>query len=314
MRKHFLKELDSAFLICVFLLTTLFSAAARAEVTYYYHTDHLGSPLAMTDASKNVVWRRDYKPFGEEINLGGAAANTHKFTGKEFDAGTGLYYYGARYHDPVIGRFITVDLAKAEPGNPQRWNRYVYCLNNPLNKIDPFGLFESPPYLRAIVPGQVLYDYGMTALENGNYGLASFYFAAMTGEQVLFALTLGESMPVKGAVRHLNVASNVSKEIPALRQQYISAVESLAGKVPGMREAGMSSEQIARALSAERRALGEQFKALTPPGKLAEIYERNLEIYGDKLGPTVEWFRDRGVTWEQIIEKASRPRGKDLGF
>lgn len=92
------------------------------------------------------------------------------------------------------------------------------------------------------------------------------------------------------------------------------AVRGLAGKVPGMREAGMDSEAIARSLHAERRALGVQFKDLTPAAKLEEIAARNLERYGDKLGPTIDWLRASNKTWEQIIESATRPGGKDLGF
>jgi len=65
-----------------------------------------------------------------------------------------------------------------------------------------------------------------------------------------------------------------------------------------MREAGMGAEQVARALHAERRLLGEQFKALTPPGKLAEIYERNLARYGDKLGPSIDWLGAQGKSWD----------------
>jgi len=65
----------------------------------------------------------------------------YKYTGKEQDA-TGLYYYGARYYDPVIGRFITRDPVKGNIMNPQTLNPYVYCLNNPLKYIDPNG--ESP--------------------------------------------------------------------------------------------------------------------------------------------------------------------------
>ncbi len=105
-----------------------------------------------------------------------------------------------------------------------------------------------------------------------------------------------------------------SKALPALRQQYVNAVEALAGRGAAMREAGIGTEQIARALHAERRLLGEQFKALTPPDRLAQIYERNLAKYGDKLGPSIDWLRARGKTWEQIIESATRSGGQDLGF
>lgn len=105
-----------------------------------------------------------------------------------------------------------------------------------------------------------------------------------------------------------------ARALPALRGQYVGAVEALATRVPGMRQAGMGSEQIARALHAERRALGEQFKALTPADRLAEITQRNIQRYGDPLGPSVDWLRAQGKSWEQIIESASRAGGGDLGF
>ena len=64
-------------------------------------------------------------------------------TDKEFTwqchDGTGLYYYNARYYDPTIGRFISPDPLIPGAGNPQAWNRYVYCLNNPLAYVDPLG-------------------------------------------------------------------------------------------------------------------------------------------------------------------------------
>lgn len=66
--------------------------------------------------------------------------------------------------------------------------------------------------------------------------------------------------------------------------------------------------------TAERRAIGVQFKELTPEAKRLEIYERNKRVYGDELGPSIEWLRSHGKSWEQIIESASRPGGKDLKF
>ena len=53
---------------------------------------------------------------------------------------TGLYYYGARYYDPVIGRFISADILVQSYRNPQALNRYSYTINNPLKYIDPTGL------------------------------------------------------------------------------------------------------------------------------------------------------------------------------
>lgn len=105
-----------------------------------------------------------------------------------------------------------------------------------------------------------------------------------------------------------------SAEIIALRRQYVEEVQMLAGKAEVMRLAGSSQEQIARALHADRRSLGVKYKNLTPPKELAEIYGRNEKKYGDKLGPTVEWLRARGKSWEDIIASASRTGGKDLGL
>jgi hypothetical protein len=71
---------------------------------------------------------------------------------------------------------------------------------------------------------------------------------------------------------------------------------------------------VARAVSAERRAIGEAFKEITPPALRETIYARNLKIYGDRLGPSVDWLRAHGKTWDQIIGSAVRTGGKDLGF
>ena len=110
------------------------------------------------------------------------------------------------------------------------------------------------------------------------------------------------------------IGETTAKAVPVLRQQYVDAVTALRSNIPTMREAGMSSEQIARALHAERRVLGEKFKSLTPPDMLQKIYERNLQRYGDRLGPSIEWLLKQGKSWEDIIESATRTGGKDLGF
>jgi RHS repeat-associated protein len=126
-------------------------------------------------------------------------------------------------------------------------------------------------------------------------------------------LTFAPVPPIARGIQAFR-AWRAARALRALRQQYVSAVEALAARVPGMRQAGMTSEQIARALHAERRTLGVQFKALTPADKLAEITQRNIQRYGDPLGPSVDWLRAQGKTWEQIIESASRAGGRDLGL
>lgn len=98
------------------------------------------------------------------------------------------------------------------------------------------------------------------------------------------------------------------------RKLYTKMVRDLAKEVPKMRAKGMSSEEIARILSARRRRLGEIFKKITPPKLKKEIFGRNARDYGDELGPSIEKLRARGKSWEEIIESSSRTGGKDLGL
>jgi hypothetical protein len=99
------------------------------------------------------------------------------------------------------------------------------------------------------------------------------------------------------------------RPLPKLPQAYIREVEALKDTVAEMRAAGKSSEEIARTVSTMRRDIGIKNKDMTPPEMLAEIYERNERRHGDKLGPTVEWFREQGFSWEEIIEKSTRTGG-----
>jgi RHS repeat-associated protein len=106
--------------------------------TYYYHSDHLGSSNVITNQSGAQAQYAEYTPYGSLARNEGADVVKYKFTGKELDR-TGLYYYGARYYDPEIGRFITADPTVQRPFDPQDLNRYAYCRNNPLNFADPSG-------------------------------------------------------------------------------------------------------------------------------------------------------------------------------
>lgn len=109
---------------------------------YYFINDQVGSTRLKTDQQGNVVTKVDYRPFGADEQKGGS--EEYSFTSKEKDA-SGLYYYGSRYYDPELGRFITRDVVEGELNNPQSLNRYTYCLNNPLKFIDPWGYAPSVP-------------------------------------------------------------------------------------------------------------------------------------------------------------------------
>jgi hypothetical protein len=112
----------------------------------------------------------------------------------------------------------------------------------------------------------------------------------------------------------LGLGAILTNTSPALRLEYESKVSQLADTANELKAAGMDPESIARALGAERRALGEAYKGMTPPDLLEEITQRNIAKYGDPLGPTVDDLVASGKTWEQIIDSASRAGGQDLNF
>ncbi len=109
---------------------------------YYFHPDHLGSATYLSDANGKPYQFFLNLPFGETMaeQRSGSFENQYKFNGKELDAETGNYYYGARYYDPRISVWLSVDpLAEKAPG----WTPYRYGFNNPIKYTDPKGLFET---------------------------------------------------------------------------------------------------------------------------------------------------------------------------
>ena len=106
------------------------------------HSDHLGSSVAMTSNHGGLVNRQIYSPFGLTLDGNDPAdlRNEAGFTGHIRDSATGLSYMQARYYDPVIGRFLSVDpVGFLDTGNPAMFNRYAYALNEPINMFDPDG-------------------------------------------------------------------------------------------------------------------------------------------------------------------------------
>jgi RHS repeat-associated protein len=119
------------------LLSTSFQATAD-KVTYV-HTDVLGSPVAETDESGNIIWTEHYSPFGEKVdNSEESIDNSVGYTGHQYDSDTGLTYMQARYYDPVIGRFYSNDPV-GFTGNIHTFGRYTYGNNNPYKYVDPDG-------------------------------------------------------------------------------------------------------------------------------------------------------------------------------
>jgi RHS repeat-associated protein len=114
-------------------------ASKRGTNKYFYHSDYLGSVNVITDINGTRVQLNEYDPWGGVSRTEGSIDPTHRFNGKELDPESGLYYYGGRYYDPEISRFVSADPFVQAPGNPQSLNRYSYVWNNPQRYTDPSG-------------------------------------------------------------------------------------------------------------------------------------------------------------------------------
>ncbi len=124
--------------------------------TYYYHTDHLGSSSVITDHGGAQMESLAYLPYGQTRLRTGMVNMHHQYTGQELDDSTGLYFYGARYYDPSLGRFILPDTIVPNPRDPQDFNRYSYVNNNPLTYTDPTGHWKWRNYLKSVATVEII--------------------------------------------------------------------------------------------------------------------------------------------------------------
>ncbi len=113
--------------------------SSETESVYYYHTDHLGTPQAITDSIGTIVWNAQYLPFGKvTVSPSSTIQNNIRFPGQYYDAETGLHYNWHRYYDPATGRYLTPDPIGLAGGI----NLYGYVQNDPVNYFDSYGLIK----------------------------------------------------------------------------------------------------------------------------------------------------------------------------
>lgn len=135
-----LRKWGAAILLC---MLSIMQGAYAGKVTYIY-TDHQGTVLAEADSTGNILATYEYLPYGQA--LVGQGMGTPKdgpgYTGHVEDTDTSLIYMQARYYDPVVGRFMSVDPMGVTSAESFSVNRYRYAANNPIGYSDPDGRQE----------------------------------------------------------------------------------------------------------------------------------------------------------------------------
>ncbi len=110
----------------------------RSGATSFYNADGLGSVTSLSNGAGALAQTYTFDSFGKQTSSSGSLTNPFQYTGREFDSETSLYYYRARYYDPVSGRFLGEDPIAFGAGT----NFYSYVSNNPIRLTDPLGLSD----------------------------------------------------------------------------------------------------------------------------------------------------------------------------
>jgi RHS repeat-associated protein len=121
--------------------------AAGADTIRWYHHDQLGSTRALTDNTGAIIATYAYTPHGEPVAATGATTPIG-WAGEYRDNETGLVYLRARYYDPTTAQFLTRD-----PIEALTRSAYGYAGNNPINMIDPSGLWPHLPGVGDLIRG-----------------------------------------------------------------------------------------------------------------------------------------------------------------
>ncbi len=205
--------------------------STSSDKLIFIHPDVKGSPLMATDANGTALWRELYSAFGvrrknEGAANAGSAANSLWYIGKPQDNATGLVYFGARWYDPQVGRFMGFDPAGVDEDNPHSFNRYAYGNNNPYKYLDPDG--RLPILIPLVVVAWRAYSaYDTISSASGNIStLASS--TASTGEKIAAGAELAGSLVGGKAGR--NAASGVVGKSGSALPMAPSSVNIAAGK------------------------------------------------------------------------------------
>ncbi len=127
--------------ICYYTVgADLVSQEVNGKVYTYLYDGH-GTVRALANENGKITDTYTYDAFGNLISSTGSTANSYRYCGEQFDSTTGLYYLRARYMNPSVGRFISMDTYQGSNADPISLHKYLYANSNPVTYTDPSGFY-----------------------------------------------------------------------------------------------------------------------------------------------------------------------------
>ena len=240
----------------------------RSGVTSYYEQDGIGSTSTLSNSAGALANTYSYDSFGNLTASTGTIINPLRYTDREFDSETGIYYHRARFYDPVSSRFLSEDPVRFDQGG----DFYVYVSNNPVLFIDPTGLAKCCPSANA---DQIQKDADnarrrLWALEN-------------TGTAVL-PTDIGANVAAMTGCLYGGVVKGTNVSVP---NQYVIDMKKDPKKDPCGYECELAHERVH---AKQCMALGAAFFSLTEAQEEIPAYMMELGCllkmqYDNGLGP-----------------------------
>ncbi|WP_169579670.1 polymorphic toxin-type HINT domain-containing protein, partial [Saccharospirillum impatiens] len=181
------------------------------DVVTYFHSDHLGSPVAATDANGQRLWVREYSAFGERLEGPGQGESLIGYAGHEQED-SGLSYQRSRWYHPQLGRFLQPDPVGFVPANTLSANRYLYVNNNPYTYYDPDGeyLFSAIDVISiSLGVASAIKNFSDGNIREGLYDVAG---VAVDGVMLLAPVPGGVGM-ARHAARHADDAVDAGRTL-----------------------------------------------------------------------------------------------------
>ncbi len=264
----------------------------KSGATYALYHDRLQSLIAASDATEALVSEYSYDSFGNIIALSGTKLTDFAFTGRPFDDESGLYYFRARYYDPVAGRFTSPDPL----GFVNGIDLYAYTNNTPLNNLDPTGEFLDT----LLDIGFILYDIYRIVADNiigdcDNLGENLLALGLDVGGALIPFATGGGA-----AARAGRGALEVADSGTDLARQAGRAGEEAAGIIK-------NTDHIPSASGTANYRIPDQL--LHEQKIISEVKNVNYQSYTNQLKDFASYAKDKGYTFELYVRPDTRLSG-----